>query len=296
MPFILTDTSVTIFHDHAVHSATVDNPRFNRIVEALKKYDFNTAVDLINRAPAIANYIATVDYGTLEIRDGTLYWKGEPLHNSLADRIMRMHDEGFGINPMLRFLDNLLMNSSNRAIQELYTFLENGNLPITEDGHFLAYKRIRADYRDCHSGTIDNHPGQVVKMPRRLVDDDARNVCSHGLHFASLDYLKHFTGDRLVVLKIDPADVVSIPLDYNFTKGRTWRYEVLEEIPMPSDFSTWDGCFHSSVWAPVGDEQELDEENEDLTDEDDIGPGYDDKPEDEPVGYNQWEFNWYDTL
>jgi len=296
MPFILTDTSVTIFYNHAVHSTTVDNPHFKRIIEALKSYDFNTAVDLINRAPVIADYIGITTFDTLEIRDGTLYWKGESLHNSLTDRIIRMHDEGFPIGPMLRFLDNLLMNPSNRAVQELYTFLENGNLPITEDGCFLAYKRIRADYTDCHSGTVDNHPGQVVQIPRRLVDDDARNLCSHGLHFASLKYLQHFTGDRLVVLKINPADVVSIPLDYNFTKGRTWRYEVLEEIPMPSNFSTWDGCFHSSVWVPVGDEQELDEENEDLEDDDDIGPDYGDEPEDEPVGYSQWEFNWYDTL
>ena len=33
-----------------------------------------------------------------------------------------------------------------------------------------------------------------------------------------------------MVLKINPADVVSIPTDYNDAKGRACRYEVIDEI------------------------------------------------------------------
>jgi DNA-binding XRE family transcriptional regulator len=35
---------------------------------------------------------------------------------------------------------------------------------------------------------------------------------------------------RLMLLKVNPADVVSIPSDYNNTKGRCWKYEVIDEI------------------------------------------------------------------
>jgi hypothetical protein len=58
-------------------------------------------------------------------------------------------------------------------VTELYGFLEKGNLPITNDGHFLAYKKVRKDYKDCHSGTMDNSIGQVVEMERNQVDDKA---------------------------------------------------------------------------------------------------------------------------
>ena len=34
----------------------------------------------------------------------------------------------------------------------------------------------------------------------------------------------------MVILKINPRDVVSIPTDYNNTKGRTCRYEVVGEV------------------------------------------------------------------
>ena len=55
-------------------------------------------------------------------------------------------------------------------------------------------------------------------------------TCSYGLHFCSEGYLRHFGGDRVVILKINPRDVVSIPTDYNNTKGRCCRYEVIGEV------------------------------------------------------------------
>jgi hypothetical protein len=42
--------------------------------------------------------------------------------------------------------------------------------------------------------------------------------------------LNHFGGDRIMIVKINPADVVSIPSDYNDTKGRACRYEVIGEL------------------------------------------------------------------
>jgi hypothetical protein len=42
--------------------------------------------------------------------------------------------------------------------------------------------------------------------------------------------LNSFGGARTVIVKINPADVVSIPSDYNATKGRACRYEVVGEI------------------------------------------------------------------
>jgi hypothetical protein len=79
---------------------------------------------------------------------------------------------------------------------------------------------------------MDNSVGKTVEMERNTVDDNASNTCSTGLHFCSLSYLDHFGGSdsRVMVLKINPRDVVSIPADYNATKGRACRYEVIDEI------------------------------------------------------------------
>jgi hypothetical protein len=128
--------------------------------------------------------------------------------------------------------------------------LEKNSLPITPDGCFLAYKKVRNDYLDIHSGTMNNSVGQVVSMERNEVDDDKDRTCSAGLHFCSQDYLPHFGNgydNRVVILKINPRDVVSIPSDYNNAKGRACRYEVVGEIG--NDGDQIDNAFNKPVQA-----------------------------------------------
>ncbi len=123
-----------------------------------------------------------------------------------------------------------MKNPSKRAVDELYGFLEKNSLPLTSDGHFLAYKKVRENFFDVHSGTMRNAPGDIVEMERNQVDDNKDNTCSTGLHFCGMSYLSHFGGERTVIVKINPRDVVSIPSDYNDAKGRACRYEVIGEL------------------------------------------------------------------
>lgn len=41
-----------------------------------------------------------------------------------------------------------------------------------------------------------------------------------------------------MIVKINPADVVAIPSDYNNAKGRTWRYVVVGELDSNQDAAT----------------------------------------------------------
>ena len=226
--YIISGSNITFYHGGEGKSYTVarDQKTFNEVVDAIMNDDFDLAAELANPVTRIANYTR----GSIEITDGQLLYKGYPIHNSLTARILEMHAEGFKIDSLLNFLTNLMENPSNRAVNELYSFLEKGKMPITPDGYFLAYKRVREDYTDCHTGKIDNSVGQVVEMPRNLVDEDSNRTCSAGLHFCSREYLSHFWGERMIVLKIHPKDVVAIPADYNDSKGRCSRYEVVDEI------------------------------------------------------------------
>jgi len=141
-----------------------------------------------------------------------------------------MLNQDFPIEPMVKFMENLMENPSRTSVEELYGFLEVGGLPITSDGCFLAYKKVRADYTDCHTGKISNAVGEKPEMERNEVDDNRNKTCSEGLHFCSKGYLSHFGGERTMIVKINPRDVVSIPSDYNDTKGRACTYEVVDEI------------------------------------------------------------------
>lgn len=231
-PFIIQGNNVTVVIGNKPHTISKTHITYQKVVDAIKAGDWETVQNVIEPKKIVLDY----GQGRVSVKGETLYWDNEEFNGALAVRMITMLQEGFTIDPLVKFMENLMENPSNRSVTELYAFLEKNNLPITPDGHFLAYKRVRDDYKDCHSGTMDNSPGKIVEMPRNKVDDNQNNTCSHGLHFCSEGYLKHFGGARTVIVKINPADVVSIPNDYNQTKGRACRYEVIGEVGVnPTD-------------------------------------------------------------
>jgi hypothetical protein len=237
---------VTVMLSGVTHTINADHAHYSKIREALKLKDYDEVERLINIKQSVINF----SQGSVTVRDGEVFYGDMPVRGSVVNRILDMIRENFDAQPMLRFLNNLMQNPSKRAVDELYGFLEATALPITEDGCFLAYKKVRGDYRDFYTGKMDNSVGTVLQMPRNQVDDDRNRTCSYGLHFCSLSYLPEYHGGqgRVMIVKINPADVVSIPSDYNNAKGRAARYEVIGEHT-----SERDEAFTSSVYTATGD-------------------------------------------
>jgi hypothetical protein len=225
-PFIIQGNNITVVIGNKPHTIAKSHITYQKVVDAIKAGDWERVKDIIEPKQVVLNY----GKGNVSVQGETLYWRSKPMHNALATRMIAMLQDEFPIEPLVNFMENLMSNPSRQAVTELYGFLEKNNLPITPDGHFLAYKRVRANYMDCHTGTMDNSVGNIVEMERNEVDDNRNNTCSAGLHFCSESYLKSFGGDRTVIVKINPRDVVSIPSDYNDAKGRACRYEVIGEV------------------------------------------------------------------
>ena len=232
-PFILQGSNVTVVIDGKPHTISKTHVTYQKVVDAIKANDWDTVKNIIDPVKVVLNYGA----GNVSIQGEKLFWKGQPFAGVLATRMIAMLQDGFSVEPMVNFMHNLMKNPSKRSVDELYGFLEKNNLPLTPDGYFLAYKKVRRDFKDIHSGTMDNSPGTIVEMERNQVDDNKDQTCSTGLHFCGLSYLDHFGGNdsRVVIVKIDPADVVSIPSDYNGAKGRACRYEVIGEMGVKAE-------------------------------------------------------------
>lgn len=225
-PYLIQGSNIVVVIGNKSHTISKTHVTYPKVLEAIKAGDWDTVRNVIEPKKVVLNY----GQGNVSIQGEKLYWKGTEMHNALSRRMIQMLQEEFPIEPLVLFMENLMQNPSKRSVNELYGFLEKNNLPITPDGHFLAYKKVRDDYLDVHSGTMNNAPGQVVEMERNQVDDDQNQTCSTGLHFCSQEYLNHFGGARTVIVKINPRDVVSIPNDYNNSKGRACRYEVIGEL------------------------------------------------------------------
>lgn len=208
--------------------------RFNAALEAIKAEDWDALYDAMRPAKSFLKKI-----GGVTIDNGQVMWNGMPLANAIATRIMDFINEGLPHEPLCHFMDKLMANPSKRAVDELYTFLEHKNMPITDNGNFLAYKGIQDDWYSITASQVDgkkllNKVGMVVEMPRNQVCDDKNQGCSYGLHAGTVEYATQFgRGGRVVIVEINPADVVSIPTDCSFQKLRTSKYKVVGEYQMP---------------------------------------------------------------
>ena len=238
IPFIVNDNTITMVLAGRPYKADVSHPSYDAIYEGLRSRTATEAelLNLVDIQESINETFRQTGSGNAEIRDGVVYYEGEAVNSRLASRILRLLEEGFSVAPFLRFLDNLMENPSRQSVEELYDFLANTGLPITEDGHFLAYKGLRENFTDCHSGKFDNHPGNVCEIRRNKVDDDRNRTCSYGLHVGAFDYASTF-GAETVLVKVNPRDVVSVPLDCGAQKCRTCKYEVLEQYKDASELS-----------------------------------------------------------
>lgn len=233
-PYIVQGSNITVVIGNKPHTISKSHITYQKVLDAIKASDWDLVKNIIEPVKVVLNY----GKGNVSVQGEQLFWKGKPMNNGLATRMIAMLQDEFPIEPLVNFMENLMTNPSKRAVTELYGFLEKNSLPITPDGHFLAYKKVRNDYLDIHSGTMDNSVGNVVEMERNEVDDNKDQTCSTGLHFCSQDYLPHFGNgydSRVLIVKINPADVVSIPSDYNNAKGRACRYEVIGEIGNEGD-------------------------------------------------------------
>ena len=238
-PYNLTDTSLTVVLGMTPEVILSDNPAFDKAVALLADTEMSAddKMDALIKLARPALALTELDDDRVEIVGRRVLFDGENLPTSLTSKLLSVVRQGLDVTPWKRFTIRLFANPSRGAQAELNEFLEAGNLPITEDGCFLAYKRVTDDYLDLHSRKFDNSVGSVCEMPRGDVDADRDRTCSTGLHFCSQGYLKSFFSGsgKIVIVKVDPTDVVSIPSDYNFTKGRTARYEVVGEVDLSAE-------------------------------------------------------------
>jgi hypothetical protein len=189
------------------------------------------------------------------ITDNEVTYKGEKLPDVLAKKIRSIYNEGLPLSLFEKFWENLNQNPSRNSVEQLYDFLSYRELPICETGEFIAYKGVTMDYwsikgntetiveqgRANSKGQIYNGIGEKIRIKRNRMSEDRGVSCdASSTHIGSLEYAKDWASShngRVVIVKANPADVVSVPTDCQAQKCRVSAYEVIgdyvEEIMVP---------------------------------------------------------------
>lgn len=221
-PTIITGDSVTVVLEGVPYSSKKGDENFEKVKDAIAKQNWAIIPGLISKGLMIQNW----SNGIFAFQENQVWYKGEPVAPGIGRRMVDMAKKGENPTFLMNFYDRLQKNPSKRSVDQLFDFLNHHNIPIVEDGCLLAYKGVRDDYMDCHSGKFKNVPGAIMEMPRNKISDDPQNACAEGFHVGALGYARSF-GPRLMICKVDPEHVVSVPYDASSMKMRVCRYEVI---------------------------------------------------------------------
>lgn len=229
---------ISIFLDGNIETIDTTHPNFTRIMQAVVEGEDPTPLLSVESA------VTRID-DRVSIVDEVLHFDGNPVHDHLANTILRYTREGRDTRGLVRFMERLASNPSRRSREQLFEWTQAKDITIDEDGYFVGYKGVSENMTSIsagfaivngkeHNGNIPNAIGSVIEMPREMVQDDPNQGCSYGLHVGNYSYARGF-GRVLLEVKVDPADVVSVPADCSFQKLRCCKYEVLDIHELPED-------------------------------------------------------------
>lgn len=233
---IMTPGNVSItLPDGTIHTLGSNSEIFNDVGMLLLNNKIDEAVALIEAGIAAKAEVA-IDLGPdMKLLDGILYWHGIKQESGIARRIVSDIETRKFDNRYVEFMRKLMLNPSYKSVEMLYDFLEHNKFEILENGNILAYKGLKRTEngpRDWFTGLVPNWANTTVTMPRNMVEDDPTKACSQGLHIASKEYARDY--GNVVEVSVDPADIVSVPYNYNNKKCRCCRYEVLTGKEKPA--------------------------------------------------------------
>ena len=194
---------------------------------------FDVSTSLINKFNSLSEHVS--------FSNGNVYFDNDIVDNALSDQIIRFMEQNEDFGPLVKFMENVFQNPNAHSREQLYTWLRSRNFAITTEGNFIAYKSVwgveDGGFKSCssgralvdgveHIGQIPQDIGQVVTMPRSEVQFDPSVGCHTGLHAGTLEYAESFSGDTVILVEINPRDVVSVPTDCEAQKLRVSRYTV----------------------------------------------------------------------
>lgn len=237
VPHVITNAGLTVTLGGKTHTVAATVKNYSEILGAIySNWDPSDILNLIEATRKKVEAALKLSV-SLVYNGGCIYHNGVKLRGYAVGKLVALVEAGKDTQALANFLTKVQANPDQSVIDNLYSFLEVGKMPITPNGNFVAYKAINADWNDIHSGKVSNKLGNFISMPRKNVDSDRNRTCSYGYHVCSFDYLKSFavSGGHIVACEVNPADVVAIPSDYNDTKMRVSAYWVIDEVTRAYD-------------------------------------------------------------
>lgn len=224
LDYTITRGIISVFYRSKTYNVTASDKRFPMLRKACISDDVAGILQILNLA-------AELKSAKIEAHGSKLAIANTEMPDGFAKKVKDQIVIG-DKKSIAAFAKRLEKNASRSARENLLKFLSYHGGCLLSDGRFLAYKYVKSDFRDYHTGQYDYSPGKTITMPRKNVVEDARVACAAGLHVGTWGY-SGSSKDTVLVCCIDPADVVSVPDDYGHQKIRACKVLSLKLVTGP---------------------------------------------------------------
>lgn len=230
------NTMTLVYSDGATFVIPRTDARFNKVVRLMNSGKFSR--EELEEAVGTVKQLLSWGYGRIVEVEGEgikVDCGGEmfSITPALAEVLSDFVNNGDPVTPFVNFVKRLMKNPSMRSRNYFYDFMTKHGISITDEGMVRGYKAVTRNWRDIYTKKVDNSIGVTVpELPRSEVDDDPEVGCSFGYHFGSINYVRNFAGqdDRIILVDVDPEDIVCVPVDSNQQKVRCTKYTVVGEF------------------------------------------------------------------
>lgn len=231
--FAYNGETITLAHGGKSHVVRKGAPNFKGLFEALDGQKWDEVPEWLTAKKAVEAW----SKGAFSVEGDIVSYKGRPLPVLANAKVLEIVRANADLKPFEAFWQRLDQNIDYAGKDAVWKFLQHMHIPISRDGYIVAYKSVTKAFKDHYTGNFDNSPGKEHEMPRQEVTYDENIDCGRGFHAGSLHYAQTtWSGAKIVIVRIDPADVVSVPHDSDQQKVRVCRYKVIGHFtePLPS--------------------------------------------------------------
>lgn len=258
--------SLGVIVDGRLHVIDNTNVKFSAALAAVRAGDSAALRDALDLDALFRNALTEVSNG-FGYENGVITYEGVEVSGKLADMIRSTIQSEGDVRPFANFARRLAENPSYNSRKALFGWIDKWGINIDRDGNLVAYKGVMVDDNGDYvsitagkgvvngvpaEGNLRNNIGDVVEVNRAEVDDNINVHCSYGLHAGTYRYASGFARGVLLTVKIDPADVVSVPND-GYEKIRCSKYVVIASVEGEfTEGTVWNGMLSTDPLDFVG--------------------------------------------
>lgn len=227
-PTLINDQSITILKGNKPLTANRGHACFAQILDRVRRGNFNNIEQLFKIKDRIEQYFH------VKIKNGNqVFYKNKPVHNALTEKIIGAMQNNLPYKPYVKFMDRLMDNPSEYCRNQLFNYVERYGFCLDSNGMLYGYKTINSKFRDKYTDTISYSPGRTVTMNRDNCEQNEQISCGPSLHLGMSEYVLNYgsdKGDKFVLVKFSPKDVISCPVDNQYQKLRVCKLTVVRQV------------------------------------------------------------------